>query len=197
MAGGGKKAAIGLGVGCLLLVCCGGLGGGGYYYWRTADARAVDPFEAGATDFSDPSLGNLGDVSWGQITLASDPTHIYAEATSSSEVIETRDRGTKVDYYGLDPSASFFKVKASAGADGYVLMTHAEMGVHQEEKLRVITSVAMIYTSNDSESEVLEAHRDGDRLDWYGYDSTMDFYKVQTTTGVDGYMAVVDATIVE
>ena len=199
MASGGKKAAIGVGVGCLLLVCCGAPSAYGIYYWmgmKAARAQA-DMFGGGSLGGDLVEIGELSEVSWGQITLAQDPTSIHESNTPSSAVLETRDRGALVDYYGLDTSASFFKVKTSTGADGFVLMTHAEMAVAQTEKLRIVADVGFIYESDDEETTMLEARRKGDELEWFGYSSSADFYKVKTTTGVDGYMPTVDAMIIE
>ncbi len=200
MASGGKKAAIGVGVGCLLLVCCGGpLAYGGYWFsqMRARAAAEVDAVRQAAAQEALMEPGELSDVSWGEITLAQDPTNVYESNTSSSAVLETRERGDLVDYYGFDTSASFFKVKTRDGKDGFVLMTHAEMSVAQTEKLRVVADVGFIYESDDSDSEMIEARRKGDELEWFGYSSSTDFYKVKTTTGADGYMPTVDATIVE
>ncbi len=199
MASGGKKAAIGVGVGCLVLVCCGAPSAWGLWYWMNLqEARAnAELFGSGGLGGEVVEVGELAEVSWGQITLAGDPTSIHESNTTSSPVLETRERGSLVDYYGLDTSASFFKVKTTTGVDGFVLMTHAEMGVAQTEKLRVVADVGFIYESDDADSTMLEARRKGDELEWYGYSSSADFYKVKTTTGADGYMPTVDATIIE
>jgi hypothetical protein len=200
MASGGKKAAIGVGVGCLLLACCGAPSAYGIYYWLGMQAARgqADVFGSGSGGSGElVELGELSDVSWGQITLAQDPTRIHESNTTSSSVLESRERGTLVDYYGLDTSASFFKVKTTTGVDGFVLMTHAEMGVAQTEKLRVVADVGFIYESDDEDATMLEARRKGDELEWFGYSSVADFYKVKTTTGVDGYMPTVDAMIIE
>ncbi len=199
MASGGKKAAIGIGVGCLLLVCCGAPSAYGIYYWLALqNAREQAELLAGGSLGGDlVELGELSAVSWGQITLAQDPTSIHESNTTSSTVLESRERGTLVDYYGLDTSASFFKVQTTAGVDGFVLMTHAEMGVAQTEKLRVVADVGFIYESDIEDAAMLEARRKGDELEWFGYSSSADFYKVQTTTGIDGYMPTVDAMIIE
>ncbi len=200
MDSGGKKTAIGVGVGCLLLVCCGAPAGYGLYYWDSYNDNQTaleEAAEAAMWAEKLPEEGELSEVVWGQIAFAQNPTKVYASNTSSSEVLETRERGEKVDHYGMGDNQSFYRIKTKAGEWGYVLGTHAENVLKQEEKLRVVADVGFIYETDDSESEMIEARRKGDELEWFGYSATADFYKVQTTTGVDGYMPTVDATIVE
>lgn len=200
MASGGKKTAIGVGVGCLLLVCCGAPAGYGAYFYSEykADQEAAEKAaEAALWAEKLPEEGELSEVVWGQIAFAKDPTNVYESNTSSSKVLETRERGDKVDYYGMDDTDSFYRIKTKGGDWGYVLGTHAEHVFKQTEKLRVVADVGFIYEFDDSESEMLEARRKGDELEWFGYSATTDFYRVKTSTGVDGYMPTVDATIVE
>jgi len=192
--GGGSTGTIVAAVigGCLVLLLCGVLpvlGGVIYYtYYR------VDPYEYawGNQWYETTDWSQISEVSWGEIRLIGDPTNVYASNSTGATVTETRDKGTKVEYYGFDDTGTYYKVKTMSGGDGYVLLGEAEMEVYLGQ-VTVISDTASVYAGNSTGSGVLETRNKGEKLDWYGFDATSAFYKVRTANGADGYMPVVDA----
>ncbi len=206
MSEGGSHAGLivaGAAAGCLAVLCL-GLAGGGllWYNWSRAAAvsapgvggggAAIDVADAPPSDA--PPADALSAVAWGEVQLSATPTNVYAEADRSSRVLETREAGTAVEYYGLDGTASFFKVRTGDGTVGYVSTADAEMAVHQGE-IKVIVESARVYATGSDSAGVLEVRSEGERLDWYGYDSSGEYYKVRTASGSNGYIRVTDATI--
>jgi hypothetical protein len=198
MSKGGSRVGLivgGAAAGCLVILCLGLVGGGAAYYylmraddgdWRVDGPMGVDAVEIPADTFAE--------VAWGEVQLSASPTSIYAQADRSSAVLETRAAGTTVEYFGLDGSAAFFKVKARDGTMGYVSTSDAEMAVHQGE-IKIIVESARVYAAGSDDSGVVEIRDEGERLDWYGYDSSGEYYKVRTGSGSNGYIRVTDATI--
>ena len=178
--------------GCLVLLLCGVLPVlGGAVYWSF---YRVDPYayDWGNQWYETTDLTQLSEVSWGEIRLVSDPTNVYSSNSTATSVTETRERHSKIAYYGFDDTGGFYKVKTTAGGDGYVLLSEAEMEVYLGQ-VTVISDTASVYASNSTSSGSLETRTKGEKLDWYGFDATAAFYKVRTAAGADGYMPVVDA----
>ena len=55
--------------------------------------------------------------------------------------------------------------------------------------------VAWRVFADEFNSSTVEIRDEGERLDWYGYDSSGEYYKIRTEAGSNGYIRVTDATI--
>jgi hypothetical protein len=186
-------------LGCLLLLFCGFvpiMGATGMYVWQKRQA-AYYGYDWGST-WAQPAypqpVVNYEEMAWGQIVLKQEPTNLYTSGSTSSVVLETQPKGTKADYFGYDDTGFFYKVKTTTGTFGYVDFNHAEMEVYLGQ-VRVTVASTSIYESNDTTSTVLETRSSGDLLDWYGYDSLGNYYKVRTSDGRDGYVSVGQAEV--
>lgn len=197
-----KGLFIGLGAGgCLLLLCCGALGGGAFYMFYMQPAAELERIiyeENVAADAAavEADVKALSETPYGNIKLDKDPTQVFIHNSSGADVAETRAQGEKIEYYGLDPSGDFFEVKTTAGGTGFVRVEDAEIMSPQQGQIRIIESRTMVYANNSTTDGVLEVRKDGDLLDWYGYDASGDYYKVQTASGADAYVPITDATII-
>ncbi len=195
-----KGLFIGLGAGgCLLLVCCGAIGGGAFYFYYMQPQAELEQRlqeERKAADAAAVEADPFGQVPYGNIKLDKDPTQVLISNSDGAEVAETRAQGEKIEYYGLDPSNDFFKVKTTAGGEGYIRVGDAEIMASQQGQVRIIEASTMVYASNSTTGGVLEVRKEGELLPWYGYDASGDYYKVQTASGADAYVPVTEATII-
>ncbi len=179
--------------GCLVLLLCGVLPvAGGVIYYLYYQPQQQYEYAWGGPWYETQELTAISEVAWGEIRLTGDPTNVYSSNSTAASVTETRQRGTKVDYYGFDDSGAFYRVKTTGGEEGYVALGEAEMEVYLGQ-VTVISDTASVYASSSTSSGVLETRTKGEKLDWYGFDASSTFYKVRTASGGDGYMPVVDA----
>jgi len=105
----------GLGSAVLCIPCALGAVGG---LFRSSD-DSWESYDWGEVD--------SGDWSWGRLTMSEASTPIYAQPDTSSSVLETRDQGDVLEYYGLDDALLFYKVKTVSGDTGYVEIGSVEV----------------------------------------------------------------------
>ena len=125
---GSKKKIVIFGcVGCLLLLCCIGIiaaiptvilpavGAGSYL-----GASSADDWEN--TDWTEWETS-----SWGKIKITNGSASVYNANNTSATVLETKNQGDQLEYYGFDDTFEFYKVKTAGGEDGYVKLLEAEI----------------------------------------------------------------------
>ena len=61
--------------------------------------------------------------------------------------------------------------------------------------IRIQQDTANVYDTNSTDAAVSETKTKGDTLEYYGFDESMTFFKVKTSGGSEGYVAVNDAEI--
>ena len=61
--------------------------------------------------------------------------------------------------------------------------------------IRIQQDSANVYESNNTEAAVAETKTKGDTLEYYGFDESMTFFKVKTSSGSEGYVPVDQAEI--
>jgi len=125
---GSKKKIIIFGcVGCLLLLCCAGV--------IAAIPTVILPAFGGATylgaassdDWENTDWTEWETTSWGKIKITTGSANVYDANNSGATVLETKNQGDQIDYYGFDDTFEFYKVKATGGKDGYVKLLEAEI----------------------------------------------------------------------
>jgi hypothetical protein len=84
----------------------------------------------------------------------------------------------------------YFASNATGGADSQ--WAEFETSSWGEIKL---TTEAKVYASNSTGASVLEDRISGDKLEYYGFDDSFEFYKVKTGGGTDGYVELMKAEI--
>ena len=62
-------------------------------------------------------------------------------------------------------------------------------------KVKVNVASANIYESNSTSATVVETKSSGDSFDYYGFDDTLEFYKVKTASGADGYIKTTEVEL--
>jgi len=58
------------------------------------------------------------------------------------------------------------------------------------------TKSTTIYANPDETSSSLGTMNEGDKLEYYGWDDSFNYYKVKTADGSDGYVKLLEAEIV-
>ena len=122
-----KKFVIFGCLGCLLLLCCIGIiaaiptvilpaiGAGSYLGAASAD------------DWENTDWTEWETTSWGKIKITNGSASVYDANSTSAGVLETKNQGDQLDYYGFDDTFEFYKVKTGGGKDGYIKLLEAEI----------------------------------------------------------------------
>ncbi len=188
-------------LGCLLLLVCGFvpiMGATGMYVWQKRQAAYYAYDWGGWTQPAYPAYPTPAvayeEMAWGEVRVTADPTNVYTSGSTASVVLETKAKGTKIDYFGYDDTGFYYKVKTEAGTFGYVNYSEAEMEVYLGQ-IRVTSTTASMYESPDTSSTALRTYNQGDLIDWYGYDALGAYYKVRTSDAQDGYIQVTAAEV--
>ncbi|MDP7113825.1 MAG: hypothetical protein QGH45_17785 [Myxococcota bacterium] len=176
-------------------------------------AGAIVPLYSGSNDWNDSgwydsgvTTGTYSEWSWGQLKVTSTSASIYSTNSTGGTVAETKASGDVFDYYGFDDSLAFYKIKTAAGTDGYIQTTDVELYYGDSYadttgsewkwgEVKVTSSSTQVYTNNDSGSTVLETLSRGDKIDYYGFDDSFNYYRVKTSGGSDGYVKLLEAEI--
>ena len=184
--------------GCLGLYAVAGAGAG----WFGSNAW----YDSGWYD-SGWNSGTYQEWSWGQLKVTSSSASVYSTNSTGGTVVETKSSGDVFDYYGFDDSLVFYKIKTASGTDGYIQTTDVELyygdtyvdtttgSEWKWGEIKVTSSSTSVYTSNDSSSTVVTTLSKGDKIDYYGFDDTFNYYRVKTSGGDDGYVKLLEAEI--
>jgi hypothetical protein len=108
--------------GCLIFICCGGLAAGGFVFKPTIMSMlGMGAYEYDTTDLTSD------DWSWGTLKASVDTLNVYESGSSSASVLESHAKGDTFEYYGMDDTLMYYKVKTGDGKDGYVSISEVEV----------------------------------------------------------------------
>ncbi len=107
--------------GCLIFICCGALAFAGFYFTTVMSLLGMGAYDYDTTDLT------ADDWSWGTLKASVDTLNVYESGSSSASVLETHSKGDTFEYYGMDDTLMYYKVKTGNGKDGYVSISEVEV----------------------------------------------------------------------